>query len=370
MVADVRYVFGNILTGETIAEMPLQGVSMARHLDGGEFRGTLHLDRTGISNDTAIAAVVPGRSFIVCERDARPIWGGLVWTATYQSQSKSVQVYAKDLKDYGERRIIRDDVAYVSTEQTQIFLDLYGLMQSDPNSVQVELPDVVNTGILRSLEVTRSDFRDYRSAIDSIANADEGFDWLIDWTRTGGVYTRTMRIGYPTLGAAEHSGSPVLDYFDVPDQGDGGNIVNYWRNDTMSGAGTHIYGIGGGEGEIMLTSEYIHTALLSGGFPRYDVALSYKDILDQGTLDSLTMRQALLRRSPAGIYTVEVKGDTPGLEFGDYEVGDYVRLNIRDALHPGNGIDVAKRILGWEYYPPSDSEVEYARLSFEGEDID
>lgn len=366
MVADVRYIFGDVLTGEVIEELPLQGVSMSRTLDGGEFRGTCFMPQTGKSNEAVVAATEPGRCYVVVERNGVPIWGGLLYTSTYQSQSKTRQLYAKDLKAYPESRLIRIDQE-LSGEQTDLFLQLYSLMQAYANSVVVDLPSPISTGVARSVEVLFTEYRTFRTELDKLADNSNGFDWLIEWSRSGGAYTKRLVLGWPTIGSPVNHGTVTFDYYDVPELGIGGNILNYWENSTMVGSGTHVFGVGGGEGDLIIANEYRHLDLLAGGFPRYDVDLSFKDVLDQTTLNNLLSYHAQLRKAPASVMTLEVKGEGDPA-FGDYGVGDVCRIVIQDPRYPA-GILMTKRLLGWEYYPPEDSNVEYARLTFEGEDI-
>jgi hypothetical protein len=148
--------------------------------------------------------------------------------------------------------------------------------------------------------------------------------------------------------------------------GVGGNILNYWENSTMVGSGTHIFGIGGGEGDLMIASAVTHQDLLDGGFPRYEHDVSFKDVLDQGILNNLTAQQAVLRKAPMSIMTLEVSGEGDP-SFGDYDVGDVCRIVIKDPRFP-DGVLLTKRLLGWEYYPPESDNREEVRLSFEGDD--
>jgi hypothetical protein len=366
MVADVRYVFGDILSGEIIAEVPLQGVSVMANLGGGEFRGTCFLDQTGKTNEELTAATEPGRCYVVVERDEKPIWGGMIWTSTYQSQSKTRQIFGKDLKSYPESRFIRVD-QNLSGEQTDLFLQLYELMQAYDNSIEVELPSPIATGVSRTVEVLFTEFRTFKSELDKLADNPLGFDWLIRWTREGGVYRKTLVLGYPTIGSPVNHGTVTFDYYDQEGAGVGGNILNYWENSSMVGTGTHIYGLGGGEGDLQYQASAIHQDLLDGGFPRFEQDVQFKDVFDTLTLTNLTNQQAAVRKAPASVLTVEVKGDGDP-SFGDYDLGDVCRIVIQDPRYP-EGILITKRLLAYEYYPSSDDNVEYARLSFEGDDL-
>lgn len=357
----VTYLFGDLLTGAVIEEISLQGVSMTRAFGAGELRGAFQLDQTGKDNRDLLAATEEGRGFVVCERNSQPVWGGIVWTRTYQSQAKVFQLYCRGFEHYPERRFILEGVDpifdYDEIEQRNIFLGLWEHMQATANTPQVTLPSTFLDAVLKSITVRSYEFKTYRRVMDTVANGFDGFDWTIDTARVGGAYTKTLRIGYPTLGSTF-----PLD-FDYP-----GPILNYWQNGTMSERGTHIYGLGAGEGSTMLTQEVIHADLLASGFPRYDVDVSLKDVNNSTTLTSLTMQAALNRKAGVPIFTVEVKGDQEP-EFGSYGLGDAARLHFLDPRHI-NHVDrtFSTRILGWEYYPASDDHVEFTRLAFEGED--
>lgn len=360
-MTSVTYTFGDFLTGTVIEEISLQGVSMNRAFGAGELRGSFQLDQTGKDNRDLLAATEEGRCFVICERDRQPVWGGIVWTRTYQSQAKIHQLYCRGFEHYPDSRYILGDtnpvIEYTDVEQRNIFRNLWIHMMATTNTPQFTMPGTFSDVVLKSVSINGFEFKTYRRVMDTLADGFDGFDWTIDVARVGGVYTRALRIGYPTLGSVV-----PLD-FDYP-----GQILNYWQNGSMSEKGSHVYGFGAGEGSTMLSQEVIHTDLVSGGFPRYDVGVSLKDINDAGTLASLTTQAAVNKKAGVPIFTVEVKGDQEP-EFGSYGLGDAAKLNFRDPRHI-NHVDRTfnTRIIGWEYYPASDEHVEFVRLTFEGED--
>jgi hypothetical protein len=71
------YIFGDLLTGQIIGEIPLYGVSMSKGMATGDLRGSFQLDQTGQSNSTLLSATIPGRCYVVCERAGVPVWGGI-----------------------------------------------------------------------------------------------------------------------------------------------------------------------------------------------------------------------------------------------------------------------------------------------------
>src|SRR5688572_7786554 len=191
-MANITYVFGDIITGAVIEEISLQGVSMSRGIGQGDLRGAFQLDQTGKSNVDLLAATQEGRCYLICERDGQPVWGGFIWSRTYQSQAKVFQLYCRAFEHYPEYRFIRSDILETDVEQRNIFRNLWISMMADPNSLQIDLPAASSTLFTKSLDVKAFEFKTYREVMDNIANGDDGFDWTIDIARVGGAYTRTL----------------------------------------------------------------------------------------------------------------------------------------------------------------------------------
>ena len=352
------YIFGDVHTGAITSELTsLYGVSLNNRFGGGEFRGTLQLDQTGQDNETLVSATSPGRSYVIAERNGVPIWGGIIRSRTYQSQSKTVQLFANTFDKYPEYRLVLTDFLAVDEDQISIFLNLYAQMQAVPNSVLVNLSSAFSSGITKSLEVFADEYKIYDNVLRSLSDADDGFDWTVRVRRQDGVYIKDLLIGAPTLGAANHDNI----IFEYP-----GNILNYWKNETMSKSATSFYGIGAGEGSSMITSQYIHTDLLSSGFPLYEQTISYKDIEDEGRFNSIIASDAISGKPPKPIFTVECKANIEPV-FGAYTIGDACTLIIKDPRHP-NTLRHKTRILAFEYYPPSSERTEEVRLTFEGDE--
>lgn len=367
-MAELAYIFGDAITGYVIEEIRLTSVSMKQMLGGGEFRATFALDQTGKTNDQLLSATIPGKCFVAVERDGQVIGDFLIWTRTYQSQAKVFNLYATSFKDYTECRFITSSYSATDVEQRNIFIDLYNMMQSVDGSIRIDLPDVFSTQVTKTLTVSGAEYKTYRQVMDAIADAADGFDWVIRTARSGNKYVRWLDIGYPQIGALPGRGIPIFEYISPSSENivGGGNIINYWANDGMSSAGTHFYGIGSGEGDSMLVANINFNDLIANGFPRYDVSLDRKDVNNISVLTSLTFLYAQIHKSPMSTITAEVKadGDPP---FGGYGLGDACRIIIKDARFP-DGFQRDTRILGWEYYPPEDSNIEIVRLQLEGDD--
>jgi len=360
MGSEIRYIFGDVLTGEVIEEIPCYGVSINDSLDGGEFRGNFALDTTGKNNADLVAATIPGKTFVVVERNGVPIWGGLNWSRTYQSQAKTAQLYSKTMDQYLTKRFIDEDVSFTGVDRRNIFLALLELMMLDPNSPQWDLPAAFATDVAINYDIAGSELRSYREIVDNLSVTDIGFEWRVGVTKQTGAYSWVVELGYPTLGQPLNDASVVFEY--------PGNILNYWQNDTLGGSGTNIYAIGAGEGDSMPQVEIVHQDLLDAGFIRLDQDVPLKDIQSELELEGLGQVQAQVRKAPMPVYTVELKADrTP--QFSEWVIGDYCKLAFNDPMHP-QGLVHPTRILQYEYTPPSSDATEEVRLTFEGEDAE
>jgi hypothetical protein len=355
--SEVRYIFGNALTGEVIDEIPLTGVTISEGLDSGTFQGTFGLNMTGRQNDDLYGATLPGKCFVVAERNGQPVWGGLVWSRTYQSQAESVQVYAKTFGEYTSKRIIDHDLTYLSTDPRNIFRLIWLDMQSDPYNIDIDVPGPFLTLSTMDYSVQGSELKTYRSVFDELSQSDVGFEWRVVWTRVLGSYVRTLQVGTPFLGLGLGDWNPVFEY--------PGNILNFWRNDTIASSGTNIFGIGSGEGDAMPIVEVTHGDLQALGWPRLDATVSRKDMSDTNLLEAYTRSQAQILKAPSGIYTVQMKADRSP-EFGEWGIGDYCILNLRSGI---GKIKYNPRIIHYDYTPPEADNAEEVSVTFEGDDL-
>lgn len=355
------YIFGELRTGKVIGEVPMYGVNVMRRLNAaGELRASFNFDQSGQDNDTLASMTIPGRSFVIMEREGFPVWGGIVWSGTYQSQAKVYQMYCRSFEAYPDKQRM-PSFSRLATEQRNIFRDLWNVMQADPErNVGVVVPTSFPTVLAKSVVVDSFDDKYFGEVMADVANADDGFDWTIDISRTGGVYVKTLRLGYPTLGTPFEVGSTVFEY--------PGAILNYYETASIGSSGTHVRGVGGGEGSAMLISDVNHTDLISNGWPRWDVSVPLKFIDSQAILDAVVAREGQIRRAPAVVIKATVKGDQDPT-FGSYGLGDACQVVIKDPKHP-SGTAIQTRLTQWVLRPQiGDEQTEEVDLVFEGDDL-
>lgn len=357
---EVRYFFGNLRTGTVVDEFSLRGVTMDTKLnDWGNLNATASLDQSGKDNIDIVNATQPGKNFIVVERNGVPIWDGIIWTRTWSTQSKTLQISARGLETYFEKVLITQDLSWEDYEQRNIMRELVNTMQSNENTnLGLTVPGSFPTIVTRDLTVLASEYKNYASVISSIADGVDGFDWTVSTSKnTDGTYLRSLRIGYPVLGSITDGLT-----FDFP-----GGVTNYYETESMTDAGTRIYVLGSGEGSDMLTASYENTFMTTNDWLRFDTIFSRKDVTDQNVLNSIASQQGMLRRAPAAFFKVNIMGDRAPV-FGSYGLGDQASVYIIDARHP-EGILIQPRIVAMSYRPPSDDGVEEAQLVFEGDEL-
>jgi hypothetical protein len=360
-VTHYAYIFTDLRTSEPLAELPLSSVYvMDTQNDLGEFRADYHLDQTGYDNQTMLDATIPGRCGIVVEREGQPIWDGFITSRWYQSQAKSVSLYAKTIKSYPNHVYVDSTFEYEGVEQTQVFLNLWTLLQADiTRNIQVALPAAIPTGVLKTETVHQYEFKTFGSVMDDLANGDNGFDWTVQTTKSSGSYTRTLLMGYPYLGEPFSDDSIVLDY-------PGSAVLNYYETENQ--IATHTFGQGAGSGIAMLQALNVDADQLSLGL-RFDRTISFKDVNNQAILSSLTT-QAFNQDKPStgpSVFKLELKGDASP-QFGDYNLGDYMYLYISDPRH---SLALLKnvRLTRWELRPPESGGIEQTNLTFAGANL-
>lgn len=358
-MTEYRYIFGSLRSERIIADIPLFGTYMDLELNvGGRFDGSFNLDMDGYNNRTLLDATLPGRTWVCCERNGKPIWIGYVWSRTYQSQSKSMQLYAQSFEYLPSHQLIETSWNRVD-RQLNLFNDLWAELQSIPErNMNITLPTPIPViDVYNQITVEPTDFKFYDEIMSGMADSATGFDWTIDVAKSGMGYAKTLRYGYPVLGNPD----PSRLTFEYP-----GSVLNYYATESMADAGTNVFTLGSGEGTSMIFSEVIHQDLLDSGSPRWDVTSSRKDISDQVTLNGFAQQEAVIRRPPMMIIKPTMKAQKSPA-FGEFGLGDACNLVIRDARFP-EGFTFPTRIIKWTLNPQSADNSDEYNVVFAGDE--
>lgn len=366
--ATYKYIFLELRTDEVIEEIDLYGVYCFRQLNQpGQFNGSFKLDQTGKNNADLIAATEPGKTWVVVERDGVPVYWGILWSRTYQSQAKTVELYGWGFEAYPTRRVIDHDFLLNDTPNTKAFCALWNDMQGVTGAnLNINVP-TLNLGPNKDVTALASDYHYYSDIMQSISDASDGFDWTVNVTKTNdNKYAKNLVIGYPTLGAQNNLDQVTFEY--------PGCITNYYATDSMSEAGTNIFLLGAGEGADMPVSVTTQSVMINqDNWPRWDYVSSHKDVDNQSQVVLLAQQEAINRKPPAPTYKATVQGYVDPI-FGSYSLGDSCQLVITDPRYPSidgsaPGLVVPSRIIGWELRPPTSEQTEEINILLPGDTV-
>jgi hypothetical protein len=366
-MAKYTYVFLSLRDDQVIEEINMFGTFAQRLLgQPGQFNGSFTYDQTGKNNIDLKAATTPGRTWVVVEREGTPVWWGINWSRTQQSQAKEAQIFSWGFEAYPQRQKILTNFVREGYPNTQIFCNLWTDMQSvTGRNLGINVPNST-AGPIKSVSILAADQSLYSDVMDALSTAEDGFDWTIDLAKNAdGTYTKNLRVGFPTMGAQQ--GNPDLITFEYP-----GAILNYYQTDAMPDAGTHIFVLGAGEGADMIRAEVDQQLMIDQGWPRWDLDITdFKDVGDQALLDQIAQQQAIIHKPPATTFKVTVKGDLDPI-LGSYNLGDACQLVITDSMNPspdGNqaGVSVPSMVIGFEIHPSDSSGVEEVSVILPGD---
>lgn len=365
-----RYVFVALRTEQVIEEINMFGVYFSRQLgQQGSFTGSFTFDQTGKNNIDLVAATTPGLCYVVVERNAVPVWWGIVWSRTYQSQAKECQISALGFEVYPSKQ--RLDSYQLTATVLELFTKLWSDMQlsAEGRNLNITIPTLTG-GPTKALNVMASDHRYWGDVMDDLASAADGFDWTIDCVRNAdGTYQKSLRVGYPTMGATADSADLVV--FEYP-----GAITNYYQTESMADAGTDVRVLGAGEGTSMPIYDVEQTFMIEAqSWPRWDIDVSFKDVTDSDLIKQLAIQQSINLKPPAPTYKITVKGDQDPV-FGSYNVGDACLLVITDSRNPREqtgtsaaGLSISSVIIGYEVRPTASDGVEEINIILPGDVI-
>lgn len=369
MATKYRYVFVTLLGEQTIEEIDCFGVYFSRQLgEQGSFTASFGFDQTGKNNTDLVAATTPGYCYVVVERNDVPIWWGVLWSRTYQSQAKECQISALGFECYPQKQRMESDYSATGSN-VALFCGLWTDMQNSSvgRNININVPTLV-AGPTKTITSLATDQNMYGDLMGQLSDAADGFDWTIDCQRqSNGTYQKSLRVGYPSLGVQPDS--PDLVTFEYP-----GSILNYYMTESMSDAGTNVRVLGSGEGSGMPVTDVQQTTMLTvEGWPRWDVNVSYKDVSDPGLINQLAIQAAINNKPPMLTAKITVKGDQDPV-LGSYNIGDACQLIMTDARNPSPGgsvagISIPSVIIGYEVHPASSDGVEEINIILPGDVI-
>ncbi len=111
---EYRYFLTDLLSNTLIAEVPFKGVSYERvNRRAGQFSGSIPFIETTKGLDL-YESTMPGRTGIYIMRNGVCVWGGIIWSRSYDVISKTLQVDGAEFTSYFYHRQIWQTIQYGS----------------------------------------------------------------------------------------------------------------------------------------------------------------------------------------------------------------------------------------------------------------
>jgi hypothetical protein len=111
---EYRYFLTDLLTNQVISEVPFKGVSYERaNRRAGAFSGSIPFLEATKGLDL-YEATMPGRTGLYVMRNGVCVWGGIIWTRSYDVASRSLEVNGSEFMSYFYRRQIWQTIQYGS----------------------------------------------------------------------------------------------------------------------------------------------------------------------------------------------------------------------------------------------------------------
>lgn len=346
MTTDYRYLFADLLTNDIIAEIPLTGVSFTQQLNqAGTFQGHILLSGVNSAAMNVPDSTIPGRCAVYVDRNGILVWGGIIWGRTYNSQSQTLSVTAREFESYFERRRINTTTAFTNTDQLVIARTLVNNAQAAASGNIGVTVGSETSGVLVDRVYYDYELKTVYTALQDLSRQEDGFDFNIRVSYSGGIPTKTLVLGYPRIGTPYSATNPSAPVFEFP----AGNIVEYEYPEDGSVAANKIYALGAGSNEGKLISIQSDTTKLTQGWALLEDQANYSDITDQTVLDELATGQVNAVSYPPTVIKIVVPASAVPV-FGTYSIGDDARLRITDNRFPA-GLDEIYRIVGFNVQP-------------------
>lgn len=338
-----------VVPNPIIAEIPFTSVNFTQQLNSiGTFQGEVLLSGINSTDLNVYGSTIPGQSILwILFSDLPtfggiPVWSGIIWNREYDSESQTLHITAQEMMSLYQRRRIATTKTYTAQDPTAI---AYSLLQ------YTEARSYGNTGltynsVTSGLSTTRTyNGYEYKTVYQAIKDLASGyFDFKIQPSVVTGTLVNKFTIGIP-LGTVYSTTSAIASVFQFP-----GNVISYNFPENGQGAANVLYGLGYGANGTKLVATAIDSSMYTSGFPLLEDSANYVDVGDASLLKAITLGQLNATSYPPTTVEIVV---TPYAdpEFTQYQIGDEVRLDIKDDYFPTGLNGFIMRIVGISVNP-------------------
>lgn len=106
LTVDYRYYVVDLLSNQLLAEIPFTAVSYTRSLrEAGTFTGSIAVTEA-TTNLSLYETTMPGKTALYVTRNNVCVWGGIIWTRSYDIVEKTLNVSGSEFTSYLYKRVI------------------------------------------------------------------------------------------------------------------------------------------------------------------------------------------------------------------------------------------------------------------------
>lgn len=340
MTTTYRYLVVDLRTDSVLAELPFTGVSFSQEINAiGSWQGEILMTDVQEEYMNIVNSTVPGRSGIYVDRNGVLVWGGIIWGRSYDSDSQTLKINAREFLSYFERRRIVADQVFTNADQLTVAQTLINNAQYGSGNIGVAV-GTETSGVTIDKTYYGYELKGVFSAIQDLSRSLAAFDFRIKVSYdNNGLFVKTLELGYPRLGTPYSATDVSAPVFEFP----AGNVIGYEYPEDGTLAANTIYAVGSGSNEGKLIESATNVNYLSAGWPVLEDSANYSDISDIDLLANLASGQLAAQvYPPTTLKIVAPAAQDPQL--GSFDVADDVRVRIRDPRFP-NGIDATYRLV-------------------------
>jgi hypothetical protein len=369
------YTFYDIPSRKKLGSLPLYGVSASDLLlkaggggSAGTFTGAIRMDSDFTSRDEILSMTRPEGTAVWMDRDGTPIWCGIVWTRTYQSDGRVLQINAQTFSSYLSK------VVWWPTRGSLAQIAQYDLVDNPHNVIRflwnylITYADLeYNVGVtlepyhafgdpaLNPESFTTASFilqeRKYLSEyVDSALTA--GAEYRIrPCFDVSGERTALFESGPPLSLGVTPEAADYGESFEYP-----GELAKYWLTNSSANAPTRVFGVGKSTGtdDIFALKQGDTTGRIG-----VDTVRTYESaVLDEVDIAAATDLRTLQGDLNRPVY--DVSGEY--IDMG-WSLGDHRRVVIYDPYRYELPMSGVVRLTGWQLTPASTGTTEQLSIT-------
>jgi hypothetical protein len=338
------------------AELPFTGVSFSQQLNSvGTFQGHVLLSGINTNNLNVYNGTVPGQYILwVIYTDiygqSKPVWSGVIWAREYDSASQTLAITAQEMMSLYDRRRISTtkdysvnpldpngfDPAYIAY-QLMIYAEGLGNGKtglaynaaSTTYATKKKYEGYELKSVYQAIKDLAAQYFDFAIVPEVSVGSGQLFNRFVVGPNTSSPNPPAPNGGF--LGRIYNANDINSIVFQFP-----GNLVAYRFPEDASGAANKLYGIGnyGANNDTLIVKAIDPTKIGAGGtWPLLEDTASYTDAGNQQLLTQLTLGQLNATSYPPTTIQVVIPTYIDPI-FPQYQIGDEVRLDIKDDYFP------------------------------------